>query len=259
MKNRDKKKGCIKSGLLAIFIFILVGITTFLILSNGFKTEQDSQLIELLGREYTANDKITDTHVERFNAKINSSMTNVSENLIVDNQLNTVAFYSSNTRVQNNLVLNNYDLAVLANYTLNRVICNTNTASTFIKVINLELTTHTAEKEIDFVAGLQINLSNSALAFGFSAQKLPETIYVTLSATYSLTQSPSTAVLSASLRINDLKGEDNIYAVKKLLSMFGKTTDYPKTMASAPFTIIRECCKNWNAVFTAKDNTFVFE
>lgn len=260
MKNKDKKKGCIKSGLLAILILVLVGITTFLILSNALRTEQDTRLIEVLGREYTMfSDKITDTRVDNFNAKINSKMTNITEPLIIDNQLNTIAFYSSNTRVQNSLVLNNFDLAVLANYTLSNSIYNANTASAFIKVISLDLSTRTAENEVDFVAVLQINLSNSALAFGFSAQKLPETIYVTLSSTYSLVQPQNSAVMSVALQVNRLIGEDNAYAVEKLLLMFGKTDDYAKTMASTPFAIIRECCSNWNAIFSAKDNTFVFE
>ena len=261
MNKNKKTKGCWKSGLLALMVFVVAVIFAVIFLINlSNENSNDARFVELLNREYSAFvDKIDNSKISTLNNKINQSLeTKDGNSLIYEGELDVKQFFSANINLKNQLILNNYDLAVLGNYFLGNAETFSTFAGLFTKIINLDLNTRMTDNEIDYVAVFQVNLKTAGQIYGFNTQNLPEVIYVTLSATYNLTYNPSNAITSAYLQINRLIGEDNKYAVAKVLELFDKNEEYISIMAYKPFDILKQIIAFWKVQFVAADNCFVF-
>ncbi|MBQ7977836.1 MAG: hypothetical protein IJ301_04550 [Clostridia bacterium] len=260
MKEKKRfKKGCIKNSLIILFIVIATGvIALFVILGALGGSAGDAKLNELLNREYSIPfaDKITTMQEQETQLKlVQNFVLSDGSNILTNGEFDFDKFSSDLTRLQSDISLTGYDFAVLANCVLGSL-----ASDDFVNIFKLiDFNLQTVESSnttyINYRATLKIDLTS--LKSQRALEKLPDFVYITFDTTLDTKMSLDNMLVGLNLQINRLTGDDNAYAVEKLMELLGLTQNDINSVAKFPVDYFVEQVKIWQANFSIENSMFL--
>ncbi len=254
LKTKDSRggNGCIKNGIwITLGILLVATVCIFTVCSSMPKGDDELvRLLELLDREFTPYSvEITEQDKTEFNTKVQNSAICSRGDLIVNGKLDVDKFLSSDTTIYENLSLTPKDLAILLDYRIN-------------ENANVNICSASIEGDRSFLSWtliFKLNITNKQTTEA-EPNLLGKDIYVKFQSTIrKSTDTGQWQVFEYNIVINRLSGEDNEFAVNKLLSLLDISTKTLNEYALYPITFAKKQASIWNVNFDiSADKSFVF-